>query len=284
MDGHEATRRIRADASFAKLPIVAMTAHAMVEERERCIASGMNDHLTKPIDPEGLYRAIARWCPQHLDGNTPDQAQSVPADDELVIEGVDVQDGLSRMLGNRSFYLKMLARFRDDQRDVATKIRAALQEDDGRLLAERTAHTLKGVAGQLGIKSIRHLADDLTEKIRRGERAQTLAPLLEQVERDMQALLKALEAALQPQAPGQQGKTQETVDRDIAGALIKRIASLLREYDGEAIDLLAESNMLLSRILGGAAQQQIADAARQFDFDGALHALAGSAEAAGYEI
>jgi PAS domain S-box-containing protein len=285
MDGHEATRRIRADARFAKLPIVAMTAHAMVEERERCLACGMNDHLTKPIDPEELYRAIGRWCPQHIEGEAPEPAQTMAASDELVIDGIDVHDGLSRMLGNRSFYMKMLGRFRDDQRNVVTKIRTALQEDDGRLLAERTAHTLKGVAGQLGIKSIRHLADDLTEKIRRGDGAQALAPLLEQIERDMQALLVAMEAALHNPAPAAEpAKPQEAVDRDIASALIKRIAGLLREYDGEAIDLLAESNLLLSKILGGVAQRRIADAARQFDFDGALHALASSAQAAGYEI
>lgn len=74
------------------------------------------------------------------------------------------------------------------------------------------------------------------------------------------------------------------VDREVAKALICRIAGLLREYDGEAIDLLAESNILLKSILGGAAHQSIDQAARQFDFENALRALTAGAEAAGYEI
>jgi two-component system sensor histidine kinase/response regulator len=61
LDGISATQAIRADARFAELPIIAMTAHAMVEERERCFAAGMNDHVTKPIEPDVLYQALARW-------------------------------------------------------------------------------------------------------------------------------------------------------------------------------------------------------------------------------
>ena len=61
MDGYEATAKIRADAHFDALPIIAMTAHATVEERERCLAAGMNDHISKPIDPTVLYDTVARY-------------------------------------------------------------------------------------------------------------------------------------------------------------------------------------------------------------------------------
>ncbi|MBI1891337.1 MAG: response regulator [Burkholderiales bacterium] len=249
MDGHEATRRIRADARFADLPIVAMTAHAMTEERDRCLASGMN------------------------------------VEEDLVIEGIDVQDGLSRMLGNRAFYLKMLTRFRDDQSDVVTRIRAGLAKEETRIDAERAAHTLKGVAGQLGIKAIRFLADDITEKIRRKESMEIIAALLDQLDLDMRALMETLKNMLpQQQAEPAAVVVDGKVDREVAKALMRRIAGLLREYDGEAIDLLAESNMLLKSILGGAAHQSIDQAARQFDFENALRALTAGAEAAGYEI
>lgn len=286
MDGHEATRRIRADARFADLPIVAMTAHAMTEERDRCLASGMNDHLTKPINPEEMYRTIARWCTKYVDSTPADAASTPPiVEEDLAIEGIDVQDGLSRMLGNRAFYLKMLTRFRDDQSDVVTRIRAGLAKEETRIDAERAAHTLKGVAGQLGIKAIRFLADDITEKIRRKESMETIAALLDQLDFDMRALMETLKNILpqqqtEPIAIVVDGK----VDREVAKALICRIAGLLREYDGEAIDLLAESNILLKSILGGAAHQSIDQAARQFDFENALRALTAGAEAAGYEI
>ena len=79
MDGHTATRILRADARFETLPIVAMTAHAMVEERRRCLESGMNDHITKPIDPDTLFATIRRWV-------TPRQTPAAPARETSVRE------------------------------------------------------------------------------------------------------------------------------------------------------------------------------------------------------
>jgi two-component system, sensor histidine kinase and response regulator len=64
MDGIEATRLIRADSRFDKLPIVAMTANAMAADRERCLEAGMNDHIPKPIDPDQLFGALSRWVGQ----------------------------------------------------------------------------------------------------------------------------------------------------------------------------------------------------------------------------
>jgi hypothetical protein len=61
MDGLEATRQIRTRVSAAELPIIAMTAHAMEQERQMCLAAGMNDHLTKPVDPKSLTRTLVRW-------------------------------------------------------------------------------------------------------------------------------------------------------------------------------------------------------------------------------
>ena len=61
MDGYEACRRIRQDARFAKLPILAMTANAMSGDKEKCLAAGMNDHIAKPIDVGHLFRTLAQW-------------------------------------------------------------------------------------------------------------------------------------------------------------------------------------------------------------------------------
>ena len=66
MDGHEATREIRSDPRYDSLPIVAMTAQAMAEEREQCLAEGMNDHITKPIDPDLLYRTVLAFAGQRV--------------------------------------------------------------------------------------------------------------------------------------------------------------------------------------------------------------------------
>lgn len=63
MDGFEATRLIREELTLTHLPIIAMTAHALEDERRHCLASGMNAHVAKPIDPPTLLAVLARWLP-----------------------------------------------------------------------------------------------------------------------------------------------------------------------------------------------------------------------------
>lgn len=289
MDGYEATQCVRRDARFKELPIVAMTAHAMIEERERCLACGMNDHLTKPIDPNALYQIIVRWCPQAVDrtaaGGAASSPDAVPDTEEWVLEGVDVQDGLQRMAGNRALYLQMLVRFRDGQDDAASRIRCALAGDGSRVDAERISHTLKGVSGQLGIKGIQRLAEHVDSKIRGGAAPLELEPLLAQLDTEMQSLLHSLSHVLPRSESNQQdGLLVSEIDIHATRSLVMRIANLLRESDGDAIDLLEGSSQLLSAVLGRHVQQEIAQAARAFDFDNALAALVEGAGAAGLDV
>jgi two-component system, sensor histidine kinase and response regulator len=284
MDGHEATCRIRRDSAFDALPVIAMTAHAMVEERERCFASGMNDHLAKPVNPAELYRAIARWCPAHLvqDDAVRTEACDQGEEAELVIDGLDVKNGLSRTLGNRAFYMQMLARFREDQRNVVDSIGQALEQD--RVLAERLAHTLKGVAGLVGATSVQQLSGQLEADIHQGLEKEVLEPLLEQLDVTLGALYdaidKVLPAPVQP-APLASGGI---LDRDEVQAIIRRFSLLLKEYDAEAIDLFEQSVHLLATALGEESCRSIERAARHYDFDTALAALATGVGNAGYTI
>jgi two-component system sensor histidine kinase/response regulator len=287
MDGQEATRLIRAEGRFDSLPIVAMTAHAMIEERDRCIASGMSDHLSKPVHPATMFRVIGRWCPASL--SQPQESMPVaPAaapdgSEELVIDGFDVADGLARTMGNRAFYLQMLARFRDGQRDVADAIRHALDDNDRRS-AERHAHTLKGVAGQLGAIAMQELASTLETRIHEGAESPALVPLLDRLDADLSALQAAMARVLPGSMPPDAGAASGDFDRWIAQDLIDRFAALLRECDAAAIDMLTESAARLIEVLGSDTHRQIGRAMRQFDFDAALAALVAGARAADYRI
>ena len=120
MDGLEATRRIRALPGFERLPILAMTANAMAGDRERSLAAGMNDHVTKPIDPDALFEALLRWLPARSAVAAPTtgahcgsarrtarprrrhaaRGAGLAADDPLAaVPGLDAADGLRRVLG-----------------------------------------------------------------------------------------------------------------------------------------------------------------------------------------
>jgi two-component system sensor histidine kinase/response regulator len=269
--------------------VIAMTAHAMVEERERCFASGMDGHLAKPIDPAQLYQAIARWCGRRLCPAPAAEPPHVSAGDgaRWQIDGLDVADGLKRMLGNRAFYLQMLARFRDGQRGAGAAMRAALAAPDpaSRPEAERLAHTLKGVAGQLGATLVHGLAATLEQDIRRGAGNALLLPQIERLDEVMTRLMRALDALLAERAQdAAPAAAAQTLDRDAVQRLIRRITCLLRDYDAEAIDLLGKADAALMAALGSDAHKRVARAARQFDFDAACIALDAGARAAGYDL
>ena len=159
MDGYQATAKLRSDARFSALPIIAMTAHATIEERQRCLAAGMNDHVSKPIDPAMLFATVGRFYRPLTPSVSPSAGERVAegrvggmSDDLPSIPGLDAKDGLSRVAGNRKLYLKLLRQFVEQQGPAVEQITTALAQGDV-ALAERLAHTLKGVAGNIGAKA-----------------------------------------------------------------------------------------------------------------------------------
>ena len=140
-------RSIRSDSRFAALPIIAMTAHATIEERQRCLAAGMNDHIAKPIDPNVLFDTVARHfhpAPAAAPAAPVDTAPPTasPEDPLPVVDGLDTADGLARVGGNRKLYLRLLRQFVDDERDAVVRIRERLAAGD-HATAERMAHTVR---------------------------------------------------------------------------------------------------------------------------------------------
>ncbi|KRB94218.1 PAS domain S-box protein [Noviherbaspirillum sp. Root189] len=287
MDGHEATRLIRADGRFAGLPIIAMTAHALVEERQRCFAAGMNDHLAKPVNPAEVYRSILRWCPQYVRPDIPITATGADSEmpgqePELVIDGIDVQDGLSRTMGSRSFYLQMLGRFREGQPESAESIAEALEHD--RIVAERLAHTLKGVAALLGARKLQRLCGQIEQDIHRGLLREQLQPMLDDLSMTLRGLHEAIDKVLPRPARPAATLAPASVDRDAMQTTIIRFAQLLRDSDADASELLEQASGLLATALGTDALERIDKAMRQYEFDDALAALGESARLAGYQI
>ncbi|HNX76272.1 MAG TPA: CHASE domain-containing protein [Candidatus Rifleibacterium sp.] len=156
MDGLDATRLIRADGRFDNLPIIAMTAHAMNDARERCLKAGMNAHVVKPINPEDLFQTIKRFC-------LPDRTFSIvpvappepisEVDTLPPIPGLDIDSGMRRVMGNTGLYIKLLRRFIEEQANVAARIAGILDSGD-RARAAQLIHSIKGVAGNLGANEI----------------------------------------------------------------------------------------------------------------------------------
>ena len=169
MDGYQATRKIRSDPRFASFPIIAMTAHATIEERQKCLEAGMNGHVSKPIDPSALFETLERFVSPTVKGRAvppqePAPAAVAEADALPEVAGLNTAEGLMRVAGNKKLYRKLLRQFSNTEADAAQRIASALAEND-RALAERLAHTVKGVAGNIGAAAVQNAAANLEKAI-----------------------------------------------------------------------------------------------------------------------
>jgi PAS domain S-box-containing protein len=178
MDGYQATKIIRADSRHTDLPIIAMTAHAMQSEREKCLAVGMNDHVTKPIDPDRLYAALATWAARP--GSRPakpadkitaaDSSTPTPVSADVLpdtIQGINLTEARAMMRGNDVILRRLLGAFHAKYMDQADEI-AALLTDGNLETAVRTAHTLKGVSGNIRAERVYQAAKALDDQLRSG--------------------------------------------------------------------------------------------------------------------
>lgn len=198
MDGITATGKIREmTGTVASLPIIAMTANAMVGDRQKSLDAGMNDHISKPVDPWKLYACMIRW----LDGKPVSEAQLAAMEPEggtgsnLAgrLQGLDVATTLNRLGGNLSLYGSLLQEFVDTYGDVADRIRQYVQDGDEEI-AVRDAHTAKGLSATIGAKDLHQafLNVELAMKEKGGSLEIALEALTERLETVLAVIYKAL--------------------------------------------------------------------------------------------
>ncbi|WP_206244864.1 response regulator [Novosphingobium terrae] len=168
MDGIEATTIIRRSHAADALPIIAMTAHAYEEERQRCFAAGMNDHIAKPISPPVLVRTLDRWLKADRGTVAPVVAASEPAPkvdsvlpDQLPPFGLEA--ALGRVNGKAALLRKLILSFADSYAHAGQSLRDLLKTDHAE--ARRFAHTLKGVSGSLELPGIQAVAAEIERRI-----------------------------------------------------------------------------------------------------------------------
>jgi two-component system sensor histidine kinase/response regulator len=296
LDGLQATAELRRDGRFAELPVIAMTAHAMSGDRERSLAVGMNDHVTKPIDPDALFAVLLRWVrPGEREAATrtrPSQAEATtrraaapPRIEGL--PGIDSATGLRRVAGNEALYRKLLLDFHRDYASSIDRMRAAIREE--RLTdAERQAHTLKGVAGNIGAMELHRAAQELDSALRLGDPGKA-GSLLPEVERQLSLVIQGLEplaeqaAAARANAEASGAGSAGAVDRAALETAIRALADRVRKNDPEAEGALEHVRGALK---GSRTKEveRIAQALDLFDFRGAARALAALAEAEGIAV
>ncbi len=179
MGGYEATSHIRNDKKFADLPIIAMTAHAIKGAKEECLAAGMNDYVSKPIDPDHLFAVIKQWIKPIIDRDKKVFIINNEITDHNQMEiqlppnmrGIDIEAGLKRLNGNRKLYRKLLIDFSRIYSSYAEDIRKALEQSNTEV-SLGLAHTIKGVAGNISAYDIQDIAGKLETAIMQKEAAE----------------------------------------------------------------------------------------------------------------
>ena len=179
LDGYEATRRLRQDPRWAQLPVIAMTANAMVGDRDKALAAGMNDYVSKPIRPGQLFGTLARWI-----GFASAARASEPFDESALREsGVEPGSAL---------HGRLLTMFADHSSHFSARFEAAAGD---RVTATRLAHDLKSEAAILGARPLSAVAADLEAACAQGAADPEIEALLGQVRAALTPVLQALHAA-----------------------------------------------------------------------------------------
>ena len=278
MDGYAATLRLRSQPRFAALPILAMTAHAMAEELQRCLALGMQGRLTKPVDPPLLVETLIRYLPsgekpilpspRELPTMLPTQAATV---DLPVL--FSAEDGLRRVGGSRRFLRSLINGFANQHTPASERSAMVELSEDDRV---RRIHSVRGISGSLGCQAIWQTASALEEELRLtpySADSPRVRAYLNAVEETQPVLLAWLLGEGEEPITSPSEALSAPLNRAALSELLARLRTCINDGDMEADWLLSQNEVALREALGSRY-----DACRQalaaFDFAAAAEALA----------
>ena len=278
MDGYQATRKLRQDPRYSDLPVIAMTANAMVGDKEKCLDAGMNDFIAKPIDVAQLFGTLARWiapaAPQEMTVVVAQPEAELP-----VIAGLKMAEAMRRVGGNATLMRKLLDRFVETQFDAMQRIVAAI-ENNQLETAIREAHTLKGLAGNIGAGGLADSAARVEHLLSLGSHdglPQALAACTLALDELVPKIVLAMQSRSNVPEPG--NTVAAPVDRAYLEAGLRELSQLLQQDDAQAVKHLDGIGPVL--VAAGQAEhaRQLKRMLGQYDFEGALAQLGEVADA-----
>jgi two-component system sensor histidine kinase/response regulator len=252
-----------------------MTANAFASDREAAIESGMNDHVAKPIDVGKLFNVIAAQVtvPEHRrsrlqldDGDEEREGEVADTGEALSIEGIDTDTAIQRCGGNATLYRELLLKFTAAQADARTRLEQEFADGDYVQL-EIDAHTIKGVAANLGITQLSREAEVLELALKVGG---DISPgLIEDLSRELERILARISAVagVDDIAPGTSAATS---DDEPLSELMAKLVSLLEDYDLDAGKVVQQIKLQLSDSIASDSMVKIEALLGKYDFEGAL--------------
>ncbi len=291
MDGFQATALIRENPRFKDLPIVAMTAQALTGDREKSLEAGMNDHITKPIDPDRLFNALVKWIkPKKRPGTSPPSAEKTSAVEGPEIKdapGLKISEGLARVAGNQVLYGKLLGDFAEEFSAMGSKLHQLM--DDNRL-DEMAAlvHGAKGVSGNLGANGLNAAAATLEKAIQNGDPV-PIKNQIDRFEKELKTVLHSINNVSLNGSTHKGGSGASPLNNRAPD--VKGVEPLINELK----DLLEESSLDADQALSGIKDRldgtrfqiyikSLESSISDFDYEKALSDLMQLADALGIKI
>jgi signal transduction histidine kinase/DNA-binding response OmpR family regulator len=281
MDGLEATRQIRALPQGKQLPIIAMTAAAMPEDRAACAAAGVTAYLSKPVNPQELADLLVAWVRPRpgLGGTAPAAAAEQPGQEAKLaalaqaLPGVAVREAVWRLQGDLSAYLVLLQAFVQQHGETAEIVRAHASEPAASVLYE-LAHQLKGVAGNLGLQEVFSSASRLGMQLKLlnpADCAADVAALADACERSVQSLAKVLAGFELDEAADAE---KDAPDLEQLYPLLETLGGQMRNKSFNAMQTLGQIEEVLGNGALAAGFREVSRPVRELDYESAAAALA----------
>ncbi len=292
MDGFEATRLIRSDARFKNLPIIAMTAHAMRGDREKCLAGGMDDHVPKPVNTKELFPTLSKWI--SLQNKSVGRDAGVSRETETIVDeswepldGFNVKETLDRLGIGWPVLRKLLIKFKSNHSGSLGNLVAALDTGDAET-ARGIAHGVKGMSGNLGATDLHVAAKDLESSIKNGavDRMDTHLERFSNAFHQAMGGLSALEPPVENSEFSADGISEETEAPapKRCAPLMFELAGLMKSCDFASRDKFQKLRENLDNDRFGLHMAGIEKHLSRYEFEEALTALAKLAETIGVDL
>ena len=252
MDGFEATRLIRTSGKYQDLPIIAMTASAMIDDRDMCFKAGMNDHVAKPIDISELFAVLHRWfrpeseIPAVIAEETASESSRAFAFPDTT-PGIDLEKAIKRV-GNQQILITVLKEFRrlhsQDDRIISEAV-----EKGAFLMAKRVAHTLKGLARTIGAEEVGNIAESIESSLSK-DPVQSIDEFMQPLAKELATLINSLafvdEIAADDLLTIPPATDEESGNPDAVATLLRDLYAQLQSNNLEACNAVRKLRYVLS--------------------------------------
>jgi CheY-like chemotaxis protein/HPt (histidine-containing phosphotransfer) domain-containing protein len=269
MDGYEATEIIRNNPAFSQLPIIAMTANAMAGDIEKSRQTGMNDHISKPVDPQLLYQTLKQYLPESTEHKTEQTISSGSIKnwpDE--VPGLNIKKGIQQVGGNENLYQKLIKDFLKNHENLTDSLKSSMLNEDSKKAA-RLVHTIKGVSGNIGAYKLMDVVSSIDLKFKNREKVpQSIISLLDKTCNELFTSLHEL-----TDSANQEENKDIPSPLKIKTADLNQLKSAMEKGDATTLQLLQEHSPALSTEISKEDLNTIINFIEDYEFELALKHL-----------